>query len=652
MKQKYDLSSLNWTAAGFVPYEWQLGKSMELGSAPKADVPAIPAPVPGSVQKALLDAGILPDWNIGFNARLCEWVENRHWLYRVELTDEWFVPNCKYRLKIMGLDYCGEIFVNNKSVCRFQNTFIPYTVDLTEYLRAENNILEIMFECPPRWMGQFYYTSKIKDYKPRYNYTWDWTSRLVQIGIHDSIFIEVCPSAEIADLHITTDYDCDKNIGLLKINGSVSGASENQINVTLSKNEKIIQSESFAAEQFNKKGLIWNNLTVDKWWPNGLGEQPLYQFEISIEDKNGQIIDVQKRTVGFKNIQWQPCEDAPPKADLWICAVNGRPIFLQGVNWTPIRPNFADVTERDYRRLLEIYRQIGCNILRVWGGAFLERQCFYDICDELGIMIWQEFPLSSSGLENYPPEDPKVIDEFCEIAESYIARCHHHVSLLLWSGGNELTTISKDIKPLDESHPLLGRLGELVRKKDSQHRFVATSPTGPEFFAHHENYGKGLHWDIHGPWKVDGLLNEQWQAYWQNDDSLFRSELGAPGPSSVELIRKYKGDCEELPADLSNPVWSRTGWWAEGETFEKEFGRKPQSLEEYVQWGQHRQATILKTAVKSCKDRFPKCGGVILWMGHDCFPCMANTAIIDFEGNPKPAAVAVAEIFKSNNQKV
>jgi len=320
-------------------------------------------------------------------------------------------------------------------------------------------------------------------------------------------------------------------------------------------------------------------------------------------------------------------------------------VFLQGVNWTPIRPNFADVTVEDYRKRLENYRDIGCNVLRVWGGAFLEKECFYDLCDEMGIMVWQEFPLSSSGLENYAPEEPEVIEAICEIAKSYIQRRGHHVSLLLWSGGNELTTRGEDIKPLDESHPLLCELGKVVREMDPCHRFIATSPTGPEFYGFRENYGKGINWDIHGPWNVNGLLDEQWQCYWTEDDSLFRSELGAPGPSSVAIIEKYKGDCQAMPVSKDNPLWERTGWWVESGIFEKEFGRKPDSLAEYVQWGQGRQAKILKTAVKCCKERFPRCGGVIIWMGHDSFPCTANTAVLDFEGNLKPAALAVAEVF-------
>jgi beta-mannosidase len=185
---------------------------------------------------------------------------------------------------------------------------------------------------------------------------------------------------------------------------------------------------------------------------------------------------------------------------------------------------------------------------------------------------------------------------------------------------------------------------EFISRKDPAHRFVPTSPSGPNFTADYENYGKCIHWDVHGPWIVKGSLDSQWERYWRDDDSLFRSEVGAPGPSNSSLIKKYSGDCDVYP-DENNPLWRRNGWWLELDQYKAENGQLPSTLEDYVEWGRKRQAEILTRVVKSCKDRFPECGGIILWMGHDCFPCTANTSLVDFEGNPKPAAVEISKIF-------
>ena len=138
---------------------------------------------------------------------------------------------------------------------------------------------------------------------------------------------------------------------------------------------------------------------------------------------------------------------------------------------------------------------------------------------------------------------------------------------------------------------------------------------------------------------------EAQRRYWSHDDALFRSEVGAPGASSVDIIKGYAGGLPLTPGTVDNPLWRRTSWWIEWPTFVKEKGREPQSLDEYVTWSQERQAEALRIAAEACKSRFPRCGGFIIWMGHDSFPCTANTAIVDFEGRPKPAALALAEIF-------
>jgi len=327
--------------------------------------------------------------------------------------------------------------------------------------------------------------------------------------------------------------------------------------------------------------------------------------------------------------------------------VNGKPIFLQGVNWTPIHPNFADTKPEDYKKLLSLYAQIGCNILRVWGGGYLEREYFYDLCDELGLLVWQEFPLSSSGCENYPPEDQKCVDEHEQIARSYIARRQHHVSLALWCGGNELM-YPDTWKPVEFTHPLIGCLKKVVESEDPTRRMLPASPSGPVFGADPEKFGQGLHWDVHGPWNCIGSLEENWYPMWKKDDALFRSELGSPGASPVEIIRRSQGNLDPVPISRENPLWRRGSlWWLDVDQFIAECGHEPKDLEEYVTWSQERQKLSLVAVAKACKKRFPRCGGIIIWMGHDCYPCNANTSIIDFDGNPKPAAIGLAEVFKS-----
>ncbi len=645
MKTQHDLSQLEWKLSGWIPELWRMDQTMEIGASPNAEVPAIPARVPGSVQHALREAGILPDWNVGLNYRLCEWVENRHWIYEARIPDEWLQSGLTYRLRCLGLDYCGEVRLNGQLVSEFCGSHVPYTFDLTPHLQEKDNVLRIIFTAPPRWLGQFGYTSKMKEWKVRFNYTWDWTARLVQTGIWDSLFIEVTDGREISDFRCVTILDLAESVGFLRTSGHVPDDDDLRVLTNLSLHGTLIAQDEIPTSEFNSIGVRWVELLVEPWWPNMHGEQPVYDLTCMLLDKVNNVLDKVTRRVGFKHVEWTPCEGAPENADPWICTVNGKPIFLQGINWVPLLPNFADVTEADYRKLLELYKDLGLNILRVWGGAVLERQCFYDMCDELGIMVWQEFPLSSSGVDNYPPDDEKSVDEMAAIAETYVARRGHHVSLLVWSGGNELMYL--DGRPVDSSHPMIARLQQVVEANDPIHRFMPTSASGPTEWVTDETRGKGLHWDVHGPWKAEGNLDEQWTDYWSRDDALFRSETGAPSCSSAEIIRRYADDLDPMPATPENPLWRRTSvWWIEWAQFVNEVGREPESLEEYVDWQQARQAKALSIAAKACKDRFPACGGIILWMGHDCFPCTANTAIIDFDGQPKPAALALKAIYR------
>jgi beta-mannosidase len=516
--------------------------------------------------------------------------------------------------------------------------------------RKDGNLLSLVFECPPRWLGIPNRSCDIRDWKPRFNYTWDWIPRLVQVGVWDEMTIEVTDGPAIDSVRLWTDRDPVTGRGSARIFCSASGAGQADLVAEVTDPAGTVIGERRTALSGAAAELLFDGLTVEPWNPNGAGSQPLYGLRMSLRDAGGVEHDRYERRIGFKSVAWKPCGGAPAGADPWLCEVNGRPLFLQGVNWTPLRPFFADVTEEEVRARLRVYKAMGCNLMRVWGGAVVEKESFYDLCDSMGFLVWQELPFSGSGPENTPPSDPAFIAEAGAIAASYVERRQRHVSLLLWCGGNELQTALDggpgQGRPLDNGFPLLKRLSEVVHEMDPGRRFLPTSSSGPREFADSGSYGKGLHWDVHGPWKMDGG-REEWQRYWRDDDSLFRSEVGSPGCSPAELIQRTSGGLPAFPGSLASPLWKRTSfWWLEWDVFTREKGREPESLEEYVSWSQERQAFALVTAARRCKERFPSCGGFIVWMGHDSFPCCANTSIVDFDGNPKPAALALGEVFR------
>ena len=662
MAQRIDLSNLKWTLCGWEANSWRLYKTEELAGRKLPDVEHVPAKLPGSVQSALLKAGIIPDWNVGLNSRQCEWVEHMHWDYTALLPKGLGHDGKPVRLVCQGLDYSGSILIDGKVIAEFVGTLLPHVFDLTPHINpaAKQQTLSIVFEGAPREQNQHGFTSRSHFFKPRFAYKWDWCARVVPLGAWDKAWIETGAKPRLDNVRPRPILEKNLETGRLSVECKIWSAGKTPIRLKaklMRKGRKVAEAAlegiTRAGEQLHK--LAFEPFAVKPWQANGFGEQTLYDLEIELWDTDAQS-DSWRGQVGFKRVEWLPCAGAPRDALPWICSVNGQPIFLQGVNWTPVRPNYQDVTRADYAKRIKAYAAMGCNILRVWGGGLIERQDFYDLCNEFGLLVWQEFPLSSSGIENTPPADPDAIQTILKIAVAAIERRAGNVSLLLWCGGNELTFDPEHIgqpggiTPCDERHPCLKALGDLTRKLDPDHRFLPTTPTGPYFGASPERFGQGVHHNVHGPWNVDGTL-EAWKEFFDRDDSLMRTEMGCPSASPLDIIERFKGDLDAWPPKPENPYWRHVGhWWTNWHKFKDELladETEPVEfkLARYIHLSQKLQADALAYVAHARKSQFPRFAGMIIWMGHDCFPCLANTSLLDFYGRPKPAAKALAKVF-------
>lgn len=652
--QSYDVSVLDWKLWGYRPNYWKMDFDFEKLSGKWAEYADIDFEIPGSVQMALKNASIIEDWNIGLNSKDIEWIENRHWLIASKIPDEWIPEEGKKMLlECGGLDYIGVVLVNGKETGRFDNAFIPYTFDITENLNDNNNTIVFAFECPPNYLGQIGYTSQIRDWKPRFNYGWDWMPRIVQTGIWDDVSLTVKDkkAASLSRIQVLANADKREDKGSLSIKAEPDyRALKGKVKVELTDSDgKEVFSETILTSHLSI-GKTWDNIPIKRWFPNGLGNQILYDLNLILFDEKGTVCQQNNYRIGFRNLQWLPTEGASVDADHWLCSVNNQSFFLQGINWTPIRPNFADLTQMDYRKLLVSYKKMGVNAIRIWGGGFPEKDWLYNMCDEMGILIWQDFPLSSSGLENYPPEGEKEIYEISKIVEHYVIRLGHHPSLMLWCGGNELYQ-KGDVAPITDSHKMIAAVKKVVMSLDPTRKFVPASPSGPSLSNNPDLYGQGISWDVHGPWNLPFTQPSNYMElvknFWTKNDAMMHSEAGVPGAMSIEMMEKYKGEYDILPADTSNPLWRNVNWWVQWNEYIAG-GNNPNNLKNYVTWSQQRQSEGLSTAVKAAKQRFPGCGGFFIWMGHDSFPCMENTSILDFEGNPKPVVEKLAEIFNNN----
>jgi beta-mannosidase len=644
-----DLSCLDWRLYGWRPFVWKLGKTMETGFAMAPDVGPVDTHIPASVQQTLLEADVIEDWNVGLRSRDCEWIEHRHWDFTATIPAGAIPAGERVVLDAQGLDYSGWILVDTKEVAQFEGAVVTHRFDLTEALSDdEAHELSIVFDEPPREQGQIGYTSRSHYFKPRYPYSWDWCPRVVPVGIWDALALKWGPALAMDLASVRTDLAEDLETGSLEVDAEVGGEVISVAAILYDGDQEVARVQTAPAD--GRAVLRLEGLAVEAWWPNGHGAAKTYS--LVVEADAGGDVWREERSVGFRRVEWLPCEDAPEGAEPWICSVNGDTVFLQGANWVPPRVTYHDATEGEYRQLIDLYRDMGCTILRVWGGGILEKEIFYRLCDEAGIMVWQEFPLSSSGVDNWPPEDPETLMILTTIVASYIRRRAHHPSLAVWCGGNELLGGGEgggepDV-PVDYTHPCVAAMRAAVEHGDPGRRFLPTSASGPCEWGHRADFGKGIHHDVHGPWGFSPGCEDMaaWKQFWAEDDSLIRSEVGMPGAMSAELFARY-GDGQAWPP--TTEYWNHlSGWWTQWERFREDFEDLPadQALTAYIERTRADQAEAYAAAASACKARFPKCGGFIIWMGHDCFPCPANNAVIDFDRQPKPAYFALKEVFR------
>lgn len=638
------LNGSDWTLTCWWQHNWRRRSPDDRTVLPAW--PPIPATVPGAVHADLVRARVIPDVYDGLNAMACEWVNNRDWSFSRKVT----VPadfDGQLTLECDGVDYSGTVLVNQKPVGTFEGTHFRHRFYLTELVKpGETFDLELVFDIAPQVEGVYGFTSRTRIFKPRFGYYWDWCTRLVNAGIWQELRLVCRGSARFDRLRTLPRVNDDLSGGRIRCIGAIHHKTMHRCRlryVLTDERSQVVKADEIRLvdQQLDLSIAVEH---VQLWWPATHGEQPLYQLTLELIDEHGRISDRVERTVGFKRVRWLTNPAAPPDARPYLCEINGRTLFLRGVNWVPLSPLYGTVTADRYECALRLYRHMNANVLRVWGGAILETPTFYDLCDRLGLLVWQEFPLSSSGIDNWPPEDPEVIAELKRIAAEYIERRSHHACHLLWCGGNELQGALDGGKvgvgrPVDESHPLMREWATLVEELDPGKRFLTSTPSGPRFYAEAADFGKGLHHQTHGPWA--NLSADERCRYFNGDDSLFRSELGAPGCSSLASLKRHCGDQSLWPPRAENPHWLIPGGlWAPWNDVCREFGPipdDPAQLPFVVKASRYIQAESYRYASEATRRRHPTCSGFIIWMGHDSVHLTANNSVIQTDASTKPA---------------
>jgi beta-mannosidase len=476
-------------------------------------------------------------------------------------------------IEFEGVDHEATVFVDGEEVGHHVGAFTPFRVDVPD----GEHLLAVAVHPAPESEPQVGRTSRVRVHKSRMGYGWDFCPRLV----HQGIWRPVVQDAPERTFPRVTLRD---GLGRVERDGEV-----------------LLEVED-----------------PELWWPNGMGEQRVYRA--------GDL------AVGFRTIELVPNEGAPADALPYTLVVNGERVYMRGWNWVPIDVSYGVPRPEKLAHLLGLAARANVNVLRVWGGGVIESEEFYSLCDRLGILVWQEFVQSSSGLESTPSDDPEFVAALAADAQEIVPRLAHHPSLFAWCGGNELAF--PDGEPIDERSPAIRALGDVVRFVDPDRAWFPTSPTGPQ--------GR---YDMHGPWEHQGLRKHY--EHYDSRENLVHSEFGVEGMTNRRALEALITPERRWPADRSNPVYEHLGaWWNNAPLVQEAFGGRIDDVETMRRASQWLQYEGLRYAVEANMRRVWRSSGVLPWQLNESFPNAWCTSAVDWHGEPKPAYWGVARAYR------
>lgn len=647
----YSLNGTDWICKAYLGEDWLWRDAHKFDTNDRNHWYA--ASVPGSVMHDALQNQLIDDPYVGVNSLKAEWVPVRTWVYKKVFRLPASFNGMQAQLCFKGVDYQARFYLNNELLTEHIGMYTPVCFDVTHLLRpGEDNLLAVVISPAPMEQPQVGYTSKVRTHKSRMTYWWDFCPRMVHQGIWQEVFIHFFQKARIDNLHIKSDLNPELSEATIQCAMHCTATD----NISVVTKLIVTQGEKTVFETVEKRQLYQGGNEIQwqfslnqplLWQPNGSGGQPLYQAKVEIFSEENQPCDSIEETFGIREIHFIPNENADPQALPLTLIVNGRKTYIKGWNWVPIDVMYGVPQLEKLTHLLRLAREANVNLLRVWGGGLIETEAFYNLCDCLGIMVWQEFIQSSSGIENIPPDNPEFIRFMEGEARQIIPMKRNHPSLVTWCGGNELS--GSDSSPSNERAPLLATLKKCVQELDPGRAWFPTSPSGK-----HGTFDLRLepgidprnNHDVHGPWEYQGLEGH-YALYNGGGDSLLHSEFGVEGITNLRTLETTFPKEHLLPISLTNPYWEHRGaWWLKENNWQTLFG-KWNSVEMAVQATQYMQAEGLRYAVEADRRRQYHNSGTMPWQFNEPFPMAASTSAVDYFGYPKPAYYSVRQAYES-----
>lgn len=612
---------------------WQLGYHSTASEKPKT---YFPATVPGAVQLDLMLAEKMkqPYWYSNNFEQFIPY-EQKYFTYKTTFDMPLLKTDQKVYFVSKGIDYQFAISLNGEQIFEQEGMFTYVDLDLTPKLKSKNELTIKIFPVATvagaRQTIWHYRDNARMSVKPAVSYGWDWHPRLITRGIWDETYLETRNSSQIKETN--TYYD------LNPISKSAFFRYDIETENSFGKTYELKLSNSENLDIFSLKGTIMadkmslspkdslRNLAL--WWPNTYGKQSLYNISFTLKDAYGIVIDKRNTKVGFRKIEmvmneggWVDYTEFPkPRAVAPTqIVVNGKKIFAKGSNWVHPEIFMGLATKETYEQQIKLAKEANFNIFRVWGGGVVNKESFFDLCDQYGIMVWQEFPLAC----NEYPNDPKYLAVLKQEATSIIKRLRQHASLALWCGGNELFN---EWSRMTDQHLAVRLLDHLTFGIDPQTPFMMTSPLNGMGHGHYVMYEQANGGEV-----FQWMPKKKFTAY---------TEFGVPSVANIDVLKAM------MPANELFPPKRGTSWeshhafnvwganrWLELPFLTEYFG-EIKSLEDLVSYSQLSQSEGYKCIFEEARRQKPFCAMAVNWDFQEPWPCAANNSLINWPNAPK-----------------
>ena len=633
---------------------WQLREVPPAGLPVHNHLPPLPAEVPGCVHLDLMKAGVIPDPFVRMQEHAVAWVDDRDWVYETTFTVDDPAPNMF--LRFLGLDTIAEIALNGQPLGTTDNMFIPHEFAVGGRIIAGENHLEVTFRSalrvgaerqeawnasgedtlPYHWDN---WSERAFVRKAQYQYGWDWGPVLRGCGIWQPVELITVPVARLGDWHHSVAFT-DDGKALVTVTAEVErmpGQEDTPLTLAMWVGGRLAKPAVPAGTGVVTISEIVTVGEVTRWQPNGIGAARLTHIEMHLSSLESDI-DKNSEVIGLRTIELVREPDADGLGEGFKFRVNGNDLFIKGANWIP-EDNFPTrITKSKLRERIGQARDAGFNMLRIWGGGFYESDDFYSLCDEMGILVWQDFTYGCS----YYPDTGHYADAGRIEATAAVKRLRNHPSLALWCGNNENLTMYESNWTGTRPPRFLGEhfyeeiLPAVVAAENPSTPYWPGSPYGGPS-ANSADFGDCHNWDV---WHGRG----DWVHYTEND-SRFCSEFGFAASCGLGTWDTCLAPADKHP---HSPAvrWhdkTRKGYDVYLNMVDIHFP-KSQTLEDLVYYTQCNQAEALKYGVEHYRRRKGRNWGTLFWQLNDCWP-VQSWAVIDSQGEPRAAYFACKKFY-------